>query len=511
MNRTTVAAPDEGATRVLVVEDERIVARDLVETLTALGYVVVASVATGKDAIEQARIHRPGVILMDIRLADAIDGIEAAGLILAEQDVPVIYLTAHADDDTLRRAKATAPLGYLIKPFRSAELRCAIEIAVHKHEIDARVRVHEQSLASTLRSIGDGVVATDLQQRVTLLNSVAEALTGWKHEEPLGRVLGEIMSLVTEATGAPVECPGRTATELEGVTTLQSDLLLQARPRSAVPISDSTAPLLDSEGTTIGGVVVFRDASMRRQVEDDVGQTNVELERRVAERTQQLEMANRELEAFTFSVAHDLRAPLRGIEGFSQALLEEHAANLGPEGLVNLKRVRAAASRMTDLIADLLRLSRTANSPLERQTFDLSVLAWNVSQRLRSFAPGRHVDVQIQPDLLIEGDRGLIRIVLENLLGNAWKFTSHQAEPLIELGASEREGERTIFVRDNGAGFDSQGAERLFGAFQRFHAATEFEGNGVGLSIVQRIVSRHGGRIWAESMRGHGATFYLVL
>jgi light-regulated signal transduction histidine kinase (bacteriophytochrome) len=232
-----------------------------------------------------------------------------------------------------------------------------------------------------------------------------------------------------------------------------------------------------------------------------------------------LEAANHELDAFSASVAHDLRAPLRHIDGFSQILIEDHAANLGSDGLDLLQRVRTATSHMTQLIEDLLRLSRIGRTTIARSQVDVSAMAVTVVAGLRARCktpetartPRDPVTVSIADALTIDADPGLLRIVLENLLGNAWKFTSRTPGPAIDVGAGSAGGTPAIFVRDNGAGFDAQRAGSLFGAFQRFHLASEFEGNGMGLAIVDRIVKHHGGRIWAESSPGAGATFYFVL
>jgi PAS domain S-box-containing protein len=497
--------------RLLVVEDERIVARDLTNTLTDIGYTVVGSVATAEEAVQKAREHRPNLVLMDIRLAGPIDGVQAAATIRSERDIPVIYLTAHSDDETLRRATHTAPFGYLLKPFNAAELHCAIEIALHKHEIDARLRDREQWLTTTLRSIGDGVITTDPAQRITLLNPVAEALTGWKQEEAVGQALGDVMKLVTQQGGLAVENPVVRALQKKTVTTLQEGALLVNRVGSALPVGDSAAPITGGRGEVLGGVIVFRDISDQRQKEEEIRHLNTDLERRVRERTQQLEAANKELEAFSYSVAHDLRGPLRGIDGFSQALLEDHSASLGPEGLAHLGRVRTSARRMSQLIDDLLRLSRVAQSEFHPQSVDLSNLARLVASELQVTHADRNVVFTIQDGLTAQGDDKLLSIMLQNLFGNAWKFTAKTAQPEMEFGAFDKDGDQGYFVRDNGAGFSMAYAHKLFGAFQRLHAATEFEGTGVGLAIVQRVVNRHGGRIWAESAVGQGATFFFTL
>jgi signal transduction histidine kinase len=413
---------------ILIVEDEGIVARDLAIALADLGYVVPTTVATGEDAVARARELKPDVVLMDIRLPGAIDGIQAATSIREEHGTPVIFLTAHSDDETLRRAMQTEPSGYLVKPFSPPQLRCAIEIALHRGEINARLLERQQWLAARLSGAGQEGADNEAGPRVSYLNLVAEALAGWR--------LGED-----------------------------------------------------------------------------------EFQRRLADHIEELEAANRELENFTYSVARDLRHPLRGIDGLSQSLIEDHAANLGPEGLKTLKQVRETAGRMREVIDnlvllsidDLLLLSRVAKAEPRKDRVDLSRIAMEIAAHLRESTPERSVKVTIQDGVRVEGDTSLLRIVLENLIGNAWKFTSEVDHARIEFGAFDKDGVRVCFVRDNGAGFEMQQAHKLFVAFQRLDPAERFEGNGLGLAITQRALGRNGGRIWAEAALGRGATFYFTV
>jgi PAS domain S-box-containing protein len=273
----------------------------------------------------------------------------------------------------------------------------------------------------------------------------------------------------------------------------------------------SKLPLLDREGRPEAVVTINRDITELRARAEEAQRFNVELERRVAERTRQLEAANRELESFAYSVSHDLRAPLRSVEGFSQALMEDCAERLDETGRDYLRRVRGAARRMSELIDDLLMLSRMTQADMRSETVDLSALAAEIVQELRGQHPRRRVEVAIAPGIAARGDAGLLRVALHNLLANAWKFSSGRDDALVEFGAAEREGRTVHFVRDNGVGFDMRYAERLFGAFQRLHAEHEFPGTGVGLATVRRIVRRHGGEVWAESAPGRGATFFFTL
>jgi signal transduction histidine kinase len=238
-----------------------------------------------------------------------------------------------------------------------------------------------------------------------------------------------------------------------------------------------------------------------------------ELETRVRERTAELEAANKELEAFSYAVSHDLRAPLRSIDGFGVALEEDLADRLDDTTRGHLARIRASTSRMNALIQDMLELARASRGEMQRDTVDLSAAAKIVVRDLAAQAPGRQVDLVIPDGITARGDASLLRAVLENLLGNAFKFTARAASPRIELGVTEdrASGERVYFVRDNGAGFDMQYANKLFTPFQRLHSAADYPGTGVGLATVQRIVRRHGGRVWAESRVGEGTTFSFTL
>jgi signal transduction histidine kinase len=351
------------APTILVVEDERIVAHDLADLLAGFGYRT-ALAATADEAVARARTARPQLVLMDIRLTGSVDGITAAAQLRAEHDLAIVYLTAHADDQTLARAKATEPHAYLVKPFREAELRCTVEIALHKHATERAHREREHRLA-------------------------------------------------------------------------------RAR----------------------------------------------------------LEAAYGELATFGSAMAHDLRAPLRSVDRFSQALLEDHAATLAPTGLADLTRVRAAATRMSTLLDASLRLARVTSAPLERRRLDVSALAWSVVSELRAAEPDRAVDLELQADVTIDGDFGLVRVLLAELIGNAWKFGARQ----LAIGGEPRAGLAAVYVRDDGPGLDPRLAERLFAPFQRGPSAGA--GAGIGLAIAHRIAQRHGGELAVDSAPGLGATF----
>lgn len=315
------------------------------------------------------------------------------------------------------------------------------------------------------------------------------------------------------ASELPMECSVRENREIRDA---EFEVLLPSGARRT--LWGYASPLRHPDGSARASVGAFVDITETkatekalRESEESLGILNAELENRICDRTAQLEASNKELEAFAYSVAHDLRAPLRVLDGFSSILLSEHYERLNADGRHCLDRIQAASQLMGRLITDLLNLSRLTRRELTRQKVDLSRLARDVAAALREEQPGRGAEFRIADDLAVEGDPALLAIVIENLLGNAWKFTKNNPLTLIEVGTFEQANERVYFVRDNGVGFDMAYASQLFGAFQRLHSVKQFPGTGIGLATVKRILTRHGGRVWPEAKVDGGATFYFTL
>ncbi|MES2644231.1 MAG: PAS domain S-box protein [Myxococcota bacterium] len=362
-------------------------------------------------------------------------------------------------------------------------------------------------LEATLEASGEGLVVVDRARRLAGFNQryiamwriPAEVLETGDHE--LGVQHAEDQLLDPEGFAVRIrEIYTRPEEDSFDVLHLQDGRILErySRPQR-----------LDAE--VVGRVWSFRDVTAQRRAEEELLQHRDHLAELVSERTRELSQTNRDLETFCYTVSHDLRAPLRAIDGFSQILVQDEQDALSASSRKNLGRIRAAVGRMAQLIDDLLRLSRVSRCALRCERVDLGALASSIVADLRVADPTRDVVVTVETALTAEGDGTLLRSALQNLLENAWKFSSGRRPAHITFGARTEGGERVFFVRDDGAGFDMAHAVRLFAPFERLHGTHEFEGTGIGLATVQRIVQRHGGRIWAQGMVGHGATFFFTL
>lgn len=374
------------------------------------------------------------------------------------------------------------------------------------------VRKGQEMFRGLLEAAPDAIVITDENGTIRIINAQTERLFGYSRDELIGqpvevfvpeRYRGRHPAHRTNFMGEP------------RVRAMGSGLELFGRRKdgSEFPVEISLSPLQTEEGILVSSAI--RDISDRKANEKaredawrQVEVLNQALEKRAAE----LEVINRELESFSYSVSHDLRGPLRALDGFSKALTDKYMDQpLDERGKDYLERIRRASQRMGVLIDDLLKLSRITRVELNSQDVDLGDLAGRIALELQEAQPHRKVTFVVADGMLVHADPHLMEIALSNLMNNAWKFTSKVPEARIEVGLQMVQNQPTYFVRDNGAGFDMKYVGQLFGAFQRLHSAAEFEGTGIGLAIVQRVIIRHGGRVWAESAVGEGATFYFTI
>ncbi len=370
-------------------------------------------------------------------------------------------------------------------------------------EASARQFLAERDRA-IVESSPDAMLIVSDYGRVLMINARTERLFGYSRAE----LLGNTVEMLMPARFRDEHIRRRTSYFADpGVRSMGAGPTLCGLRKDGIefPIEISLSPLETENGTLVFCAV--RDISERKRAEDELHALNESARRHAS----QLEAANQELEAFSYSVSHDLRAPLRSIDGFSSALMEDYADKLDDQANNYLRRIRAATQRMAQLIDDLLKLARVSRSEMRTESVDLSALANDMLAECRKADPNRRVECVVQDHVLGHGDPQLLSLVLENLIGNAWKFTSKTPRARIEFAVADQDGEEVYFVRDNGAGFDMTYSEKLFGAFQRLHSISEFPGTGVGLATVQRIIRRHGGRVSAQGAEGKGATFSFTL
>ena len=374
-------------------------------------------------------------------------------------------------------------------------------------DITERKRAGETQaqLAAIVENANDAIIGRTLDGTITSWNAAAERIFGYSASEAIGR-------------SSNILTPEPLRKLAENNENLWRGIMIPARERKRVTkdgriisVISSISPVRNEAGEVVSAAIITHDISELKQAQRELEQLNRELDQRVTARTADLTAANSELEAFSYSVAHDLRAPLRAINGYSALVLEAGEGKLDQALVDDIKRVRAASKRMGEVVDDLLNLTRLSRQEMQWREFDLSKLAASVVASLTEAHPERDVPVTIQPGMNTNGDFGLMRAVLENLIGNAWKFTAKTGAARIKIGAEQRDGQTVYYVRDNGAGFDMKYAHKLFAPFQRLHRSDEFEGTGIGLATVKKIIQRHGGKIWIESAVNLGTTVFFSI
>jgi PAS domain S-box-containing protein len=498
--------------KVLVVEDERIIAADIQQTLIALGYEAPVTVATGKQAIAVATESRPDLVLMDISLSGAMDGIEAARAIRGKLGIPIIYLTSYSDEATLARAMKTGPHGYLLKPFSDRDLRITIEVALSKHKMEARLAERERWFATTLECLGEAVVATDQTEKITFLNGVAERLTGWRRADALGKRLGEVMRLVEPDGGAAVPALDPSTPPSFSARVPRSIALIPLSGEQ-IAIDDYTSPIVDDRGQVLGAVVVFRDITERR-----------EMERRLAQSERLATIGT-----MAASTAHEINNPLAYVvanisvtlEGLQSAIavLRATATTASSQSIMRslvdgeeaLREASDGAERVKAIVRDLKKFSRVDES--ERAILDLPELLDAAARMtdgvVRNNAHFRK-EYSTTPD--VAANAGQLTQVFTNLLVNAAEAigAGDAAHHGIRIVTRVDGGGRAVVeIHDTGPGIAPETLSRVFDPF--FTTKAMGGGTGLGLSICQRIVTSLGGEITVESELGKGTVFRVAL
>ena len=491
--------------QIMVVEDESIVAEDMKTMLEGFGYAVPAVVFSGEEAVQKACEMQPDLVLMDIVLKGRMSGVEAVERIRAQCDIPVVYVTAYADEQTVRRAKITEPFGYLLKPFDAKELQTAIEIALYKHQMEQKLHDSEQRLSITLRSIGDAVMATDSRGYVTFMNPRAEALTGWSQAEGLGRHVAEVFQ-VRHGSAPAVPASSFTKVLQEGVAVDLGDhnLILVAKDGTERPIDDSAAPLNDERGHTVGVVLVFRDITERRQLQEQLVQS------------QKMEAIGR----LAGGVAHDFNNLLTVISVYTELLLSRRNRHDQLERYTG--EIKKAVDNATALTSQLLTLGR--KQMLQPRALDLNTLIAKLELLFRQMI-GQAIHLVIIPTPAlgyVHIDPAQIEQVIVNLVMNACEampqggtltietanieWDEGQARPYPEVQAGSYV---LLTVRDTGRGMDATTRSRLFEPF--FSTKSRGRGTGLGLSTVYGVISQSGGHIEVDSILGRGTVFKIYL
>ena len=376
---------------------------------------------------------------------------------------------------------------------------------LERKRAERALQISERRYRELLTNISEGMAIADLDEHILFVNKAFSNMLGYSEEELVGR---SILDLISEDDKEKV----LTQTEMRrhGESTAYTHRFVRKDGGERI-VRVSAVPSRDDEGQVDGTIAVVTDITERILKDQEIQRLNEELAQRVDERTAELAAANKELEAFSYSVSHDLRAPLRTIDGFSQALMEDYSDSIDSTGQDFLQRVRSAATHMGSLIEDLLMLSRVTRAEMDRSDVNLSKIVGEIIDEFREIEPEREVDFRILENVHVRCDQRLIKLVIQNLLENAWKFTSKITEAQIEFGSLEQDGETVFYVKDNGAGFNMDYHDKLFVPFQRLHQSDDFPGSGIGLATVQRIINRHGGKVWADSDIGEGSTFYFTI
>jgi signal transduction histidine kinase/AmiR/NasT family two-component response regulator len=469
--------------RILVVEDERIIADDIRRSLLKMGYGVTSIVNSGEKAIIEAAEQKPDLVLMDIILKGKMDGIEAAEQIRSRFNTPVVFLTAFADDKILERAKATGPFGYIVKPFKERDMHINIEIALYKFGMEKELKESKEWFYTTLKSIGEAVIATDPNGNIIFMNRVSQLLTGWDMKDAVGKPICEIYTIINEV----------------------DQTVLIDKYGIKVSIEDRCDQIKDYNGDVLGSVIVFRDITQLKQAE----MFRIEKER--------LESANIAKSEFLTNMSHELRTPLNSVIGFAQLVGEGYAGELNETQKRYIDNISIAGNFLLNLINDILDLCKVEAGKIELNIENISL--WITVEEAITLIKEqalKHniiINKEFDPEIdLIDADEQRVKQILFNILSNAIKFSKEEGGTITITGIKADENVQ-ISVCDTGIGIKPESIRKVFRKFEQLDKgiSQKYEGTGLGLAITKHLVELHGGRIWVKSKYGEGSTFTFTL
>jgi len=535
-------------TRVLIVDDNS-ANLYLLECLLKGHGIEVTSAENGKEALEKARLNPPNLIVSDI-LMPVMDGYTLCREWKSDEQlkhIPFVFYTAtytEPKDETFAlslgaerfiikpqdldifmniikevleknyavKQTGTKPLGEEMEFFRQHNeiLFKKLEKKMLDLEIaNKELKILEERYRLSFENVTDVIYTIDTDLNVLSMSPSVERVLGYKPEDFIGRSVTDLGKIFTPESFEQAVADAVLILKGDSITATIYQFIAKDGTIKYGEVSGS--PIM-RDGKIIGMISVARDITERKLAEEEIRKLNAELEQRVADRTAQLEAANRELEAFSYSVSHDLRSPLQHLTGYTELLNKRAAGSLDDKNRHYLKVIADSAIRMGKLIDDLLAFSRMGRAEMLKRKTNLDSLVREILKDFQADAKGRAINWKVSPLSEVYGDTAMLRQVFVNLISNAFKFTGNCREAVIEIGSTIGEnGEVCVYVKDNGAGFDMKYVDKLFGLFQRLHSSKEFEGTGIGLANVRRIIHRHGGRVWAEGKVGEGATFWFTV
>ncbi len=494
-----------GDIRILIVEDNQVVAMDLKKRIERLGYSVFAIVDSGETVLNVIKKNQPDIILMDIVLKGQMSGVETVEKINVRFDIPVIYITACGDSKTLEKAKESGPYHIISKPFKDKDLYASIEMALYKHAMEKRVKESEKKYRLIFETAVNLIVSINDQNVITDCNNRIKQIFDYAPDEMIGQ------SLVKILFPDDMKKVLNVLNEIRfGGTFNDIKYRMIKKDGSVVHVKMNSSVINEINGASSQIICFIENVTENKKMEEELEQYRAHLEELVKDRTEELKRSNEELQHFAYTISHDLQEPLRMVSVYTQLLGHRYKGRLDSDADTFIENASGGAIRMYQLIKDVLTYSRIESSGSSFQPTDCSEIFKEVLKNLKVTIEDSHAIIRCDSLPTITGDRTQLIQLFQNLVSNAIKYCD-QKIPKIQVGADGNDDEWLFYVKDNGIGIDPKYAKKIFMIFQRLHNRDKYTGTGVGLAVCKKIVERHNGKIWVESEEGKGATFYFTI